>query len=68
MVFILLNSLSKLYICEFCLKYLKTQSLLQRHMVRAMGTAFYYKLWICLAYYPKEVHLLQFCESWQQLK
>jgi hypothetical protein len=29
----------KLWICEFCLKYMKTQSILERHMVRPINSS-----------------------------
>ena len=35
-IFIWVCRLPKLYLCEFCLKYMKSTSILMRHMVRTL--------------------------------
>lgn len=42
--------LGRLYMCEFCLKYMKSQTILRRHMVRQLQRAG----WLC----PQSLPLL----------
>ena len=40
-------SAPKLYLCEFCLKYMKTRTILKRHLV---NDAFFYSSIVCLIF------------------
>lgn len=57
--------LGRLYMCEFCLKYMKSQTILRRHMVSCPGLGFRDhdgdELWssryCCLSGWPLSMHL-----------
>lgn len=40
--------LGRLYMCEFCLKYMKSQTILRRHMVRQL-----FQMWVDLLQFHK---------------